>query len=141
DNLKPLPDGLPRGFLSSFVFAADSKSYYYVHEVIDSPRRHYRAAYHHVMGTGASRDREIFFAGESPQISLALLASDDRRYIAHLVIRSETKTSIDLYLQDVFTGDPARLIAAEMEDPFYPLFVGETLIVLTRWQAPNKRLV
>lgn len=28
-----------------------------------------------------------------------------------------------------------------MEDPFYPVFVGRTLIVLTSWQAPNKRLV
>jgi prolyl oligopeptidase len=141
DNLKTLPDSLPRGLLSGFVFAADSKSYYYVHEVIDSPRCHYRAACRHVIGTDASEDREIFFAGESPHLRLGLQASDDGGYIAHLVIRSEAKTTIDLYAQDVFSGAPARLIAAEMEDPFYPLFVGRTLIVMTRWQALNKRLV
>jgi prolyl oligopeptidase len=118
DGLKVLPDGLPRGFLRSFAFAADSKSYYYVHEVIDAQRRHYRAAYHHVIGTEASQDREIFFAGESPYLRLGMRASDDRRYIAHLVVRSEAKTTIDLYAQDVFSGDPARLIAPGKEYTF-----------------------
>jgi prolyl oligopeptidase len=141
EDLKVLPDGLPRGFLGSLAFADDSKSYYYVHEVIDAQRRHYRAAYRHVIGTEASQDREIFFAGESPYLRLGMRASDDGRYIAHLVVRSEAKTTIDLYAQDVFSGDPAQLIVAGMEDPFYPLFVGRTLIVLTSWQAPNKRLV
>ena len=141
DSLKILPDGLPRGFLGSFAFAADSKSYLYVHEIIDSPRRHYRAAYQHVIGSDVGEDREFFFAGESQHIRLGMRVSADRRYIAHLVIRSEAKTTIDLYVQDVFSGAPARLIAAEMEDPFYPLFVGRTLIVLTSWQGPNKRLV
>jgi prolyl oligopeptidase len=141
DNFKTLPDSLPRGFLSSFAFTSVSQSYYYVHEAVDAPRRHYRAAYRHAIRTDAGEDREIFFAGESPHLRLGMRASDDGRYIAHIVIRSESKTTIDLYAQDIFSDAPARLIAAEMEDPFYPFFVGRTLIVLTRWQAPNKRLV
>lgn len=95
DSLMTLPDGLPRGFLGSFAFAADSKSYLYVHEIIDSPRRHYRAAYQHAVGSEASEDRELFFAGESQHIRLGMRVSDDRHYIAHLVIRSEAKTTID----------------------------------------------
>jgi len=141
DSLKTLPDGLPHGFLGSFAFTADSKSYLYVHEIIDSPRRYYRAAYLHVIGSQAREDRELFFAGESQHIRLGMRVSDDRRYIAHLVIRSEAKTTIDLYAQDVFSDAPARLIAAGMEDPFFPVFVGRRLTVLTNWQAPNKRLV
>jgi prolyl oligopeptidase len=141
DSFKTLSDGLPRGFLGSFAFAADSKSYLYVHEIIDSPRRHYRAAYRHVVGSEASEDREFFFAGEGSHLRLGMRASDDRRYVAHLVIRSEAKTTIDLYTQDLFSGAPARLIAAEMEDPFYPLFAGNKLFVLTNWQAPNRRII
>src|SRR5216683_4987368 len=82
DSLITLPDGLPRGFLGSFAFAGDSKSYVYVHEIIDSPRRHYRAAYQHVIGSDAGEDRELFFAGESQHIRLGMRVSDDRRYIA-----------------------------------------------------------
>jgi prolyl oligopeptidase len=141
DKRKALPDGLPRGFLGSFAFAADSKSYYYLHEIIDSPRRDYRAVFQHVVGSDASEDREIFFAGESPQVRLGFRVSDDKRSIAYLVIRSGAKTTIDLYVQDLFDGSPARLIAEEMEDPFYPFFAGRSLIVLTKWNAPNKRLL
>jgi prolyl oligopeptidase len=141
DNLKPLSDGLPRGFLGSFTFAADSKSYYYVHEVTGAPRPHYRAAYQHVIGSDPRKDREIFFAGENPHIRLAMRASDDGRYAGYLVIRSQAKITIDLHVQLVLGGSPARLIAEGMEDPFYPFFAGNKLFVLTNWHAPNRRIV
>jgi len=67
-------------------------------------------------------------------------ASDDRRYLAHLVVRSEAKTTIDLYAQDVFSGAPARLIAAKWKIRFIRSLPGERDSP-TSWQAPNKRLV
>src|SRR5208282_5050262 len=74
DARKRFPDSLPRGYLRGFAFAPDGKSFYYVHEAMDAKRPLYRAAYHHVIGTPSSHDREIFFAGEEEKLRLSLTA-------------------------------------------------------------------
>src|SRR5258708_30998899 len=78
DTRKRLPDFLPRGYLRGFAFAPDGKSFYYVQEAVDAKRPFYRAAFHHVLGTPISEDREIFFAGDDEKIRLGL-TSDNKR--------------------------------------------------------------
>lgn len=141
DSLEVLPDGLPRGFLGGFTFTADSKSYYYVHEVIGAPQPHRCTAYQHVIGNDSREDREIFYAGEYPQVKLGMRFSDDRRYVAYILARSNKTNTIDLYVQDLFESSAARLIAERMGDTFYPCFVKDELIVLTNFQAPNKKII
>jgi prolyl oligopeptidase len=75
---KTLPDILSRGYLHGFAFKPDGKSFYYIHEPLDSKRRHYRAVYHHVLGTNILEDRETFSAGEDPKIRLGLIADTKR---------------------------------------------------------------
>ena len=72
ETRKRLSDLLPRGYLRGFAFAPDGKSFYYVHEAVEAKRPFYRAAYQHLLGTPASEDREIFFAGEDEKIRLSL---------------------------------------------------------------------
>ena len=141
DSLEVFPDGLPRGFLGSFTFAADAGSYYYVHEVIGSLHPHRCAAYQHIIGGDPRDDQELFYAGEYPQVKLGMRFSDDRRYVAYILVRSDTTISIDLYVQDLFENSPAHLIAERMGDTFYPCFVKGELIVLTNIQAPNKKII
>ena len=140
-SFKVLADHLPLGFLASFIFAADSKSYHYVHQVIGSPRPHYQAAYQHFIGSDPREDKETFFAGENSSIRLGMRVPDDRSCVGYLVIRFEAKITIDFYVQDAFKGLGARLIAAGMEEPFYPVFLGKMLVVLTSWHSPNRRIV
>ena len=71
ETRKRLSDLLPRGYLRGFAFAPDCKSFYYVHEAVEAKRPFYRAAYQHLLGTPASEDREIFFAGEDEKIRLS----------------------------------------------------------------------
>ena len=68
-----LPDVLLRGYLRGFAFSPDSKSFYYVHEPLTANRPHHRAAYHHVLGTSFDDDKEIFLAGEDPQLRLQIV--------------------------------------------------------------------
>lgn len=141
DSLEVLPDGLPRGFLGSFTFAADTKSYYYVHEVIGAPLPHRCAAYQHVIGSDPREDRELFFAGEYPHVKLGMRFSDDRCFVAYVLLRSDTTNTIDLYVQDLSENSPARLIAEGMEEPFYPCFVKDGLLIFTKFQAPNNKII
>src|SRR4029077_20927716 len=59
-----LHDVLPRGYLRGFAFAPDGKSFYYVHEPLDSKRPFYRGACRHVLDTSAASDQEVFYAGD-----------------------------------------------------------------------------
>jgi prolyl oligopeptidase len=141
DGLKVLKDTLPRGFLGGFSFAANGRSYYYVNDVIETSVPYRCAAYQHLIGTDRVEDREIFFAGEYPKVKLGLRFSDDRRYVAYILIRSNVTNTIDLYLQDLCKGSSARLIAEGMKDVFYPFFVKGELIVVTSLEAPNRKII
>jgi hypothetical protein len=92
---------LPRGYLRGFAFAPTA-SFYYVQETIDAKRPFYRAAYHHVLGTPISEDREVFFAGEDEKMRLGLF-SDGKRLV-FLVYRFLEKTFTDIYLKPFAPG-------------------------------------
>jgi prolyl oligopeptidase len=78
ENRKTLPDVLPRGYLRGFAFAPDEKSFYYVHQQLDSRRPFYRAVYHHILGARFEEDREIFYAGESNKLRLGMVSDQVR---------------------------------------------------------------
>jgi prolyl oligopeptidase len=136
-----LSDGLSRGYLSGFAFAHDSKSYYYVHEPLDATRPYRVRACRHFIGSDSREDRETFTAGEDTHTKLGLRISDDRRYLAYVVVRSQERNLIDLYLHDTFSAAPPQLIAENMEEPFFPFIVDRQLVLSTRWRAPNKRVI
>jgi prolyl oligopeptidase len=136
-----LPDGLPRGFLSGFAFAADSKSYYYVHEPSDAPRPQVVRAYRHFIGNSFHEDAETFAAVSDGHTKLGLRMSDDGQYLAYVLVRTQPGNAIDLYLHDTLSDAPVRLIAENMESSFFPFIVERQLIVMTRLGAPNKRII
>ena len=138
---KTLADGLPRGYLTGFAFAHDSKSYYYVHEPSDVTHPHRLQARRHFIGRDRHEDRTTFDAGEDTHTKLGLRISEDSRYLAYVVVRSDQTKTVDLYLHDVFSTAPAQLIAENMDYPFFPFIVDRQLVVMTKWQAPNKRII
>ncbi len=91
-----LTDVLPRGYLRGFAFSPDSKSFYYVHEPLTAERPHYRAAYHHVLGTSFDDDKEIFFAGEDPQLRLQIVPGTAQ--LGFLILHFGEKTLTDFLL-------------------------------------------
>ena len=78
ESRETLPDILPRGYLRGFAFAPDSRSFYYVHESLGSTRPHYRAVYHHALGTRFQQDQQVFCGGESEKLRLCIVPGKDR---------------------------------------------------------------
>jgi prolyl oligopeptidase len=134
-----LPDFLPRGYLRGFAFAPDSNSFYYVHEAVGAERPFYRAAYHHVLGTQSSADREIFFAGEGEKIRLGLF-SDKKRLV--LTVHSFLeKTLLDIYL-NAFEGETqAAPIFRGIDYTLGLRLLDDKLLAITDREAPNRRIV
>ena len=135
----PLPDLLPRGYLRGFAFALNCKSFYYVHEAIDAKRPFYRAAYQHVLGTPASDDREIFFAGEDEKLRLTLTA--DKSRLAFFVCRFNEKTVTDIYFKSFEDTSSTERIFREISYILGLRLLDEKILAITDHEAPNLRIV
>jgi prolyl oligopeptidase len=134
-----LPDVLPRGYLRGFVFALDGKSFYYVHEPVDSKRPFYRAAYRHVLGTGQDNDEEVFSAGKGEKMRLCLISEGSR--LGFLVYKSFAKTRTEFYLRALHSSSSTQTFVASADCILSPLLVSGRILALTDRDAPNLRIV
>jgi prolyl oligopeptidase len=139
ETRRRVPDLLPRGYLRGFAFAPDGKSFYYVHEAVNTTRPFYRAAYQHLLGAPPSEDKEIFFAGEDQKIRLGLF-SDSKRLVFRVLRFLETIRT-DFYLA-LFEGKAAARPLFRGIDYMLALrLVKDKFLAITNHNAPNRRIV
>jgi prolyl oligopeptidase len=139
ETRKRLSDFLPRGYLRGFAFAPDGKSFYYVHEALEAKRSLHRSAYHHVLGTPPSDDREIFFAGDDEKIRLSLVS--DKKRLGFFVYRFLKKTFTDIYLKP-FEGEvPPQPIFRGIDYMLGLRLLDKGIFAITDRDAPNRRVV
>jgi prolyl oligopeptidase len=138
-NRETLPDVLPRGYLCGFVFAPDSKSFYYVHESLVTKRPFYRAAYHHILGTPFGEDREIFCAGDDERLRLCLTSDGTR--LGFLVYRFLEKIHTDFYLKLLESEQSPEIVIEDANYSFDPRLIPGNILAITNRDAPNLRIV
>jgi len=139
ESRRTLPDVLPRGYLRGFAFAPDRKSFCYVHEPANRKEPYRHAAYHHVLGTEFSEDREIFFAGEGEKLRLCL--TSDATRIGFLVYRFLEKTRTDFYVQPWESETAPEHVLRDADYSFGPMFFRGRILAITDRNAPNLRIV
>lgn len=142
DSRKRLPDLLPRGYLRGFVFAPDSRSFYYVHVPAkrDPSGTWPSAAYQHTLGTPFSEDREIFAADGDLRTRVGLLPGEKRFGI--MVQRfGPTGSAIDVYLHGFEQDDTPRRILNNVEYRLGLHLAGDRIFGITDLNAPNQRIV
>jgi prolyl oligopeptidase len=137
-----LPDRLPEGFCTGFVFASDSSGFWYSHRELHGPHADYRTALWHRFGTEQSQDRETFFAGEEPNLFLGILDSPEAKLLAYAVFVTGKSPRTSVYLQ-AMSSEPceARLAVETIKGCFVPFFVRGHLLAYTDFAAPNFRIV
>lgn len=139
ESRRALPEVFPRGHLRGFAFSPDGKSFCYVHEALESRRPFYRVARRHHLGTSFREDKEIFIAGDDPNLRLCLIADATR--IGFLVYRFLKKTSLDFHLSSWEECDVPMCVVAGAEYALSPLFVRDRILAITDCAAPNRRVV
>jgi prolyl oligopeptidase len=139
ESRRTLQDALPRGFLRGFIFAPDEKSFYYIHEPLDSKNKFHRVVRHHVLGTKFENDEETFFAGERETIRVCLVS--DLEHMGILVYRLLDKLRTDFYLKRFENGAAPAIVLAGANYLFAPHLLPGKILALTDLKAPNLRLV
>ncbi len=135
-----LPDVLTRGYLRGFAFAPDSKSFYYVHESVNAKRPHYRAAYHHILGTALSEDLEVFSPGEGQQIRLQLVPG--KQHLGFIILHFEAITVTDFFLWPIGSAPAPEPIIRGARYKFLPLLLPDgRILAITDRDAPNFKIV
>ncbi len=138
-NRKTLPDILPRGYLRGFAFAPDEKSFYYIHQQLDSTGPYHRAIYHHVLGDRFEKDREIFSAGDSNEIRLGMVS--DRERLGILVYRLLDNVRTDFYVGPFEDDGLPTPVLLDADFVFGPRLIPGRILALTDRSAPNLRIV
>lgn len=133
------PDRLPRGYLRGFAFAADGKSFAYVHEPVNSKIPSRQAAFRHVLGSDFSEDRELFFAGEGEKLRLHVLGNQDR--LGFLVYKLLERTLVSFYVQSSEGEGRCRCVVADGDFHLGPVFAQDKILAITDRGAPNFRIV
>jgi prolyl oligopeptidase len=135
-----LPDVLPRGYLRGFAFAPDSRSFYYVHEALETHRRNRRVAYKHTLGTTFAHDEEVFFAGESENLWLHIVSGQS--CLGFLVIRFEENIITNFYLWRLGSADKPEAMIRNANYQFGPILLKDArILAITDRDAPNLRIV
>jgi len=136
---KTLPDAFPKGNLRGFVFAPDSKSFYYVFEAADSENSCQRTVYHHLIGMEFAADRPVFHHKDNEQVRLGLISGTSQFGI--LVYKFHTQTRTDFYLLQFAAEAEPECVVFDCADKFMPALTRSGLIAVTDRDAPNFRVV
>jgi prolyl oligopeptidase len=136
-----LPDRLPEGFCTGFVFVPDGTGFYYSHRELRDPRPNYKAAFWHSFGSDRSQDVEMFFAGEGPNLFLGILDSIEANLLAYAVFSAGKHPTTSIYLHSLLPGAAPRLLFRDIEGCFVPFFALGQLFAYTDFAAPNFRIV
>jgi prolyl oligopeptidase len=137
-----LPDCLPEGICTGIVFAPDASGFYYSHRDPHDPRPNYRAAFWHQFGGERSQDREVFFAGNEPNLSLGILDSREDKRLAFVIHFAGKTPRTAVHLREMSSRPAkARLVIEEIAGCFVPFFVRGQLLAYTDFAAPNFRIV
>ena len=136
-----LPDRLPEGFRTGFVFVPDGTGFYYSHRDLRDPRPNYKAAFRHRFGSDRSQDDEVFFVGEGPNLFLGIFDSPEANLLVYVVFSAGKHPTTSIYLHSLAPGAAPRLLLRDIEGCFAPFFARGELLAYTDFAAPNFRIV
>jgi len=141
DQRRILPDRLPYGYCTGLVFSPTNAGFFYSHLLVGADRSRRRSVRFHEFGTDFEKDSEVFSVEGSERFQLHLFSISNGRILGYLVSWLRNSPCCDFYIHEISKNKPPTLIANKIEGRFCPIGVGDPLIVLTDWQAPNFRIL
>jgi prolyl oligopeptidase len=130
-----LPDVLPRALYLDASWKKDKSGFYYSLGRRDAGKR----IYYHALGSDRAKDTLVFGEGYGPDTWISPEVSHDGRYLLIHVQAGWAKN--DLFIQDLAEKGPVHPLITGIDGHFNAQFAGDSLMVETDWQAPQKRIL
>jgi len=131
----PLDDVLERGRYFNISLEHDGSGVFYDRHTEDGPR-----VFEHTFGEDPSSDRLVFGSGYGPDKIIFSQLSSNGRYLLVTVSHGAAATRNELHFRDLWTGTQVHPIVTDIDATFEGQIAGDTLFVLTDWDAPNRRM-
>lgn len=140
---KLLEDRIPRTRYSSIAWDTDEKGFTYTRypqpgEVPAGDENYFRWVYHHRLGSDHQSDPLIFGEGRAKEEMLGISRSDDGRYLGLSIYHGWLRS--DIYARKIGHGDFTPIITGK-DALFHGRIVGDTIYILTNYQAPKYRVI
>ncbi len=135
DTGEDLPDDFPAARYGQVNLTPDKTGFYYERYGDVTPRVMY-----HAIGTDAATDVQLFGDGYGLQhIPVTLLSDDGRWLLVHVIEGSSGPTEI--HIKDLTADAPFVTVIQDGVSESWAEFAGDTLVITTNLDAPNKRVV
>ena len=132
---KDLPDSLPAGVYFSFALTRDKSGFYYSTRIEDGSSR----VYYHPLGGDPTGHQLVFGSGYGPEIMISSWISENGRWLFISVDHGWTRN--DIFTQDLAGKGPIVPLVKDLEATFSPADAGDSVFLMTDWQAPNRRVL
>ena len=138
---KELPGQFLRARYSGLAILPDKSGIYLTRQTAEGPR-----VYLHKVGTNADAETEVFGKGYGPEIGLNARLSVASPYMVYTVSYGSAAAKTEIYVQDLKNKGPIVTVVKDVAAAFHPVggeapIVGDTLYVLTNWNAPKWRVM
>ena len=138
-------DTIPHTRYCALGWLPDDSGFYYTRypapgDVPAGQENYNRHVFFHRLGTDWSTDPKVFGEKRKPEEIIELSVSPDGRYLVVWVLEGWSRS--DLYLKDLKTeNSPFVPVAEGIDALFQGEVIGDTLYMLTNFEAPRYRLL
>jgi prolyl oligopeptidase len=139
-----LSDVIPHTRYCTLAWLPDNRGFYYTRypapgEVPPGEENYHRHVFYHSLGGDPKNDPRVYGEQRKPEEIIEVDLSPDGRFLVITVYEGWSRS--DLYVKDLQAeGSTFVPIAEGLDALFQGKVVGETLYLLTNWEAPRYRL-
>jgi len=131
----PLPDELPHANYFSVSIEPSKHGVYYAVQTARGTR-----IFHHVMGTPATADQEVFGKGYGREKILEARLSEDGRTLLITVVYGSGSKRSELYFKDLAKGGAVQPIVNDLDSLFFGQAEDGQVYIYSNWKAPRWRV-
>jgi prolyl oligopeptidase len=137
ESRRNLDDVLPRARYYGASWKHDRSGFFYATRVDRIPRIRF-----HRLGTPLAADREVLGADLGQEWYAAASVTFDGRYLVVAAGRRTMRGNCNhVYVQRLDAEGPLVPVTGNIEAEFIPHYAPDSLIILTNWNAPNRRVM
>jgi len=144
DTREVLPDTIPRARLAGVSWTPDASGFYYTRfpapgEVPEGEEFFHRMVYHHALGDDYRADPLVFGDGFEMHTWTGVGVSTNGRFLIGYAYYGASRN--DVYVRDLESDGGWRPITEGLDARSYGIPIENDFYMLTRYEAPNGRIV